>query len=169
MTIFGKIDKSLKTISRWFGWIGSLTIVAMTALIVYDVFRRYILNDPMLGTHEIVSYMLLVCFFFFITDCWNVSTHVRMGIFYEKMRGRLKRTADAIVGVMGALFFAAMAMKIWDELIYAIEAGLVSTELLMPIWPFKLIALVCLILFVLQLLISTVIPPGMAGHGRSEK
>ena len=38
-----------------------------------------------------------------------------------------------------------MALKIWEELLYALEADQVSSELLMPIWPFKLVALLCLV------------------------
>jgi TRAP-type mannitol/chloroaromatic compound transport system permease small subunit len=112
----------------------------------------------MLGTHELVEYMLLTTFFLFLTDCWNASTHVRMSIVYEKMTGGIKKAADAFVGTTGALLFGAMAWKIWEELFYALEVEQVSSELLMPIWPFKLVALLCLMLFVSQLAMSAVIP-----------
>ena len=158
MTLLHTINEILKSVSRWFAYTGALLILAITALITYDVFRRYVLNDPMLGTHELVEYMLLATFFLFITDCWNASTHVRMSIVYEKMTGGVKKAADAFVGVTGALLFGVMAWKIWEELFYAIEVGQVSSELLMPIWPFKVVAFLCLMLFVSQLAMSSVIP-----------
>ncbi|OPY05654.1 MAG: Tripartite ATP-independent periplasmic transporter [Syntrophaceae bacterium PtaB.Bin038] len=165
MTLLHTIHDKMKTVSRWFGRIGALLILAMMALISYDVFLRYILNDPMLGAHELVEYMLLMCFFLFLTDCWNASTHVRMGIVYERMTGGARKAADVFVGAAGALLFGFMAFKIWEELLYALEAGQVSSELLMPIWPFKIVALICLVLFVAQLLLSMAIPPESKKHG----
>ena len=101
MTLLNTINELLKTVSRWFSYAGALLILAMTALISYDVFLRYALNEPMLGAHEMVEYMLLTCFFLFITDCWNASTHVRMSIVYEKMTGGVKKAADAFIGITG--------------------------------------------------------------------
>jgi len=100
-----------------------------------------------------------------LTDCWNASTHVRMGIVYEKMTGGVKKAADFFIGVTGALLFGVMALKLWEELLYAFEADQVSSELLLPIWPFKLIALLCMTLFVAQLAMSTVIAPAPKKHG----
>jgi len=156
------------TVSRWFSYAGAILILAMTVLITYDVILRYFFNDPMLGAHEMVEYLLLTCFFLFLTDCWNASTHVRMGIVYEKMTGWVKKAADAFIGITGALLFGVMALKIWEELLYAFEADQISSELLMPIWPFKLVALLCLALFVAQLAISTVIPPAAKKHGEHD-
>ncbi len=77
----------------------------------------------------------------------------------------MKKAADAFIGITGALLFGVMALKIWEELFYALEADQVSSELLMPIWPFKVVALLCLALFVAQLAMSTVIPPASKKHG----
>jgi len=63
VTTLNRINETLKIVSRWFGWVGALLILAMTALISYDVFLRYALHDPMLGAHEMVEYMLLLCFY----------------------------------------------------------------------------------------------------------
>lgn len=168
MTTLNRVNETLKTVSRWFGWVGALLILAMTALISYDVFLRYALHDPMLGAHEMVEYMLLLCFYLFLTDCWNASTHVRMGILYEKMTGRVKKAADGFVGAAGALLFGAMALKLWEELLYAFEADQVSSELLLPIWPFKTVALLCMVLFVAQLAMSMVIAPAAKKHGEHD-
>ncbi len=165
MTLLHSINDLLKRLARWFAYAGALLILAMMALISYDVFLRYVLNDPILGAHEIVEYLLLMCFFFFLTDCWNASTHVRMGIVYEKMTGRVKKAADVFVGAAGALLFGVMTLKIWGELMYALEADQVSSELLLPIWPFKIGALICLVLFVAQLVMSMLIPPEAKKHG----
>jgi TRAP-type C4-dicarboxylate transport system permease small subunit len=164
VTLLNTINDSLKRVARWFSYAGALIILAITALISYDVILRYALNAPMLGTHEMVAYMLLTSFFLFITDCWNVSTHVRMEIIYEKFHGGTKKAADAFVGITGGLLFGVMALKVWEELLYALEADQVSSELLMPIWPFKLVALLCLALFVAQLFVSAVIPPESRKH-----
>lgn len=165
MTTLHKIDEILKTVSRWFGWAGALLILAMTVLISYDVILRYGFHNPMIGAHEMVEYMLLMCFYLFLADCWNASTHVRMGIVYTKMTGGVKKAADFFIGATGALLFGAMTLKVWEELLYAFEADQVSSEMLMPIWPFKLVAFLCLVLFVAQLAMSMVIPPVAKGHG----
>lgn len=164
VTLLNRINDLLKRVARLFSYAGALLILGITTVITYDVFRRYILNDPMLGAQEVVAYLLLTTFFLFLTDCWNVSTHVRMSIVYEKFHGATKKAADAFVGIAGGLLFGVMALKVWEELLYAMESDQVSSELLMPIWPFKLVALTCLALFVAQLFVSAVIPPEPKKH-----
>lgn len=156
--------EGLKRVQRWFvrlsrvlAYFGAAFIVAMTLLIVLDVVLRYFYNAPMMGAHEVVEYLLLLTFFLFLTDCWNAGSHVRMEIVYEKAVS-LRRVFDAIIGISGALLFAGMAWKIYEELLYAIDAGQVSSELMFPIWPFKIVALLCLAIFIAQLGLSAVIP-----------
>jgi TRAP-type C4-dicarboxylate transport system permease small subunit len=161
MDTLQNIHKRLLFIARLFSYIGAVLIMAMMVLIVFDVFLRYFLNRPMLGAHEVVEYLLLMTFFLFLTDCWNVGSHVKMEIVYEKAV-RLRPTFNAIIGITGALLFAGLAWKVGEEMVYAIQANQVSSELLLPIWPFKLVAIACLLLFIVQLAVSIVIPPG--GH-----
>lgn len=160
MAILTTINETLRTVSRWLGWVGALLIISMAFFIFCDVILRYVFNNPMIGAHELVEYMLLICFYLFLADCWNTSTHVRMGIVYTKMTGRVKKAADFFIGATGALLFGAMALKLLDELMYALEADQVSSEIMMPIWPFKLVALFSIVVFVAQLAVSMFIPPG---------
>jgi len=145
-------------LSRFLAYFGAAFIAAMTLLIVLDVVLRYFYNAPMMGAHEVVEYLLLLTFFLFLPDCWNAGSHVRMEIVYEKAVS-LRRVFDAIIGISGALLFAGMAWKIFEELQYAIGAGQVSSELMFPIWPFKLVAFLCLLIFIVQLGLAVVIPP----------
>lgn len=160
-----KTNNLLLFIARIFSYIGAVLIMAMMALIVLDVILRYFLNRPMLGAHEVVEYLLLLTFFLFITDCWNAGSHVKMEIVYEKTV-RMRPLFNAVIGITGALLFAGLAWKVGEEMVYAINANQVSSELLLPIWPFKLVAILCLLLFILQLAISIVIPAdGHKKHG----
>lgn len=163
MNSLQKIDNGLTRVSRWFAYAGAFFILAMTCLISLDVVLRYVFNAPMLGAHEIVEYMLLSSFFLFITDCWNSNSHVRMSIVYQKLT-KLKKPADTVIGIVSAILFGCLAWKLWEELLYAFDAYQVSSELRMPVWPFKLVALLGLILFVAKLLMSTVIPPKPKKH-----
>jgi TRAP-type transport system small permease protein len=160
-----KINNLLLFIARIFSYIGAVLIMVMTALIVLDVILRYFLNRPMLGAHEIIEYLLLLTFFLFITDCWNAGSHVKMEIVYEKTL-RMRPLFNAVIGITGALLFSGLAWKVGEEMVYAIHANQVSSELLLPIWPFKLVAILCLLLFILQLAVSVVIPAaGNKKHG----
>jgi len=152
-----KLDAICKKVSRIFSYAGAFFIVALTVLIALDVVMRYFFNRPMLGAHELCEYMLLLSFFLFLTDCWNVDTHVRMDIVYARTSKGVRRTCDVIIGIVGALLFAGMAWKIFCELVYAVGSHEVSSELHMSIWPFKAVALLCLIVFILQLTLSTVV------------
>ena len=131
MTLLHSINDLLKRLARWFPYAGAILILAITALISYDVILRYAFNAPMLGTHEMVAYMLLTCFFLFIADCWNVSTHVRMSIIYEKFHGRTKQAADAFGYLSGAASYGVMAMYAGTAPPYALTADQGILELLL--------------------------------------
>jgi len=162
-----KINSFLIFIARILSGFGSAVIMLMIFLIVLDVILRYIFNSPIMGIHEVIEHLLLLTLFFFITDCWNAGTHIRMGLVYEKT-GRFRPLFDAIIGILSVPLFGFLAWKVMEETVYAISSNQISAELLFPIWPFKLVVLLCLLLFILQLAISIVIPPHL-NHGKAVK
>ena len=100
-------------------------------------------------------------------DAWRHALHRWRAEARARYGDHGPRYADP-AGAWSASCRVVAQIWLWDELLYAFEADQVSSELLMPIWPFKLVALLCMTLFVAQLAMSMFIAPAAKKHGEHD-
>lgn len=91
--------------------IAAILLVAMTALVIYQVFTRYVLNDPAAFTDEIVRYLLIWTGFIGAAYAFSTRQHMALVFVREKMRPISRKVlvtaTDALV-----LLFALLVMVI---------------------------------------------------------
>jgi TRAP-type C4-dicarboxylate transport system permease small subunit len=131
-------------------------LAGMMFLTVADVFLRYAFNRPILGSYELVQYMLLITVGVGLAYCALEKGHVTI----DTVTAHLPRQARAIVNILvGFLGLVVTVLIAWQTCVYVIslkESQVVSTALLIPVYPFVAflafgIAFFCLVLL-MQLL-----------------
>lgn len=73
----------------------ALTVV-MTAAVLYDVFRRYVLNDPTIWAFDVASFLLVYIVFLGLPLALQDGSHVAVDIFLLLFRGRARRGLELI-------------------------------------------------------------------------
>lgn len=143
------IDKLSKAIGHCFGW----TVLVLTAGTCYEVFRRYVLNDPTSWAFD-MSYMLYGALFLMAgAYTLSVDGHVRGDFIYRKWRPENQAKVDLVLyfifffpGVL-ALVFAGMSYGYESARIQEVS---VNSPIGVPVWPLKLVIPAAGVLLMLQ-------------------
>jgi TRAP-type C4-dicarboxylate transport system permease small subunit len=101
------------------GVLGALLTVAMTAIVLYDVFRRYVLNDPTIWAFDIASFLLVYIIFLGLGLALQDGSHVSVDLFLELTRGRTRRALRLVGLVLTTLYGAILT---WVISRYTIQA-----------------------------------------------
>jgi TRAP-type mannitol/chloroaromatic compound transport system permease small subunit len=135
------VDYLSKSIGHAFAW----TVLVLTAGTCYEVFRRYVLNDPTAWAFD-MSYILYGVLFL-MSGAYTLSknAHVRGDFLYRKWKPATQGKVDLALyfifympGVL-ALVFSGFFYG-WDSA--RIQEVSVNSPIGVPIWPLKLIIFV---------------------------
>jgi TRAP-type mannitol/chloroaromatic compound transport system permease small subunit len=147
-TIFA-IDQLNKTIGHAFAW----CIVVLTLGTGYEVFVRYMLDDPTSWAFDL-SYLMYGAVFY-MAGAYTLSRggHVRADMFYRLWSERTQATVELVLYVI--FFFPGILALVYSGWGYGTESlrlreVSVNSPAGMPIWPLKMMIPVGGVLMALQ-------------------
>jgi TRAP-type mannitol/chloroaromatic compound transport system permease small subunit len=131
------IDQLSKTIGHAFAW----CIIILTFGTCYEVFMRYVMDDPTSWAFDL-SYLMYGAVFY-MAGAYTLSRggHVRADMFYRKWRPRTQAVVELVLYVV--FFFPGILALVMAGGPYGIEAMRirevsVNSPAGMPIWPLKM-------------------------------
>ena len=143
------IDQLNKTIGHAFAW----CILILTFGTCYEVFVRYVLDDPTSWAFD-MSYMMYGAVFF-MAGAYTLSRggHVRADMFYRLWSARTQAGVELVLYVL--FFFPGILALVVSGWGYGIESMRlrevsVNSPAGVPIWPLKMMISIGAILMVLQ-------------------
>lgn len=143
------IDQVNKTIGHAFAW----CIIILTFGTCYEVFVRYVLNDPTSWAFD-MSYLMYGAVFY-MAGAYTLSRagHVRADMFYRLWRPRVQATVELVLYV--TFFFPGILALVHSGWIYGYDATRiqevsVNSPAGVPIWPLKMMIPVGATLMALQ-------------------
>ena len=89
------------------GWLALAFFWALGAVVFYQFFTRYVLNNSASWTEEIARYLLIAVVFVGATIGVLKNNHIQVDFFYRYMPHRMARVVATVVDVVRTLFFAA--------------------------------------------------------------
>lgn len=147
--IFLTVDK----VSTWIGHAFSWLIVGLTFLIGYEVFSRYVLNDPHAWAFD--AQMMLYGTLFMMAGAYTLAKngHVRGDILYGFLKPRTQATLDLILYVV--FFIPGIAALIYAGYFFAGDSWRILEHSSItadgpPIYPFKTVIPVAGAMLLLQ-------------------
>jgi len=106
--------------------------VAMSAIVIAQVFCRYILNHSLFWSEELARYILVWLTFLGTCAAYYRGMHPGINLFSKRLPARLKHVAKIIVLLMSIAFFWVM---IWYGIQFALFVKLQTTAALaLPKW-----------------------------------
>jgi TRAP-type mannitol/chloroaromatic compound transport system permease small subunit len=136
-----KLLLTVDKVSTWIGQVFAWTIVALTFLITWEVFSRYVLNQP--HSWVLDGQIMLYGVLFMMAGAYTLSKngHVRGDVLYGFFTPRVQATLDLILYI---LFFlpgiVALTYAGWtfaDESLAIREQT--NSAVPLPLYPFKFI------------------------------
>lgn len=148
----GAAVRLLNQVSRGVSILAIASLLAMMLLTVTDVFMRYVLNNPIVGSVELTEYLIVVAGFLGVAWCTFKGGHLKVGVIVDRMPPRVQAITDSITLFLGITVVPLVA---WQLFVRAREAqleGLSSFILDLPDFIFFIVAGVGYSLFFLALL-----------------
>ncbi len=147
------------TFRRWtraicitLGSVGAVALMVMMFLIAFDVIGRDVLNQAILGTFEIVEYLMIPTVFLALGYGQLEDVHINVDIAIQFLSERTRAALSVLTLLLTLTVFLPMAWVSYQQAMQVYGEKLVSTVLLIPRWPFQVITLIGVIAFCLAIL-----------------
>lgn len=143
------IDK----VSSWIGQVFSWLIVALTFLISWEVFSRYVLNHPNPWSFDLMIMMYGTSFMMAGAYTLAKNGHVRGDVLYGFFPPRLQAGLDLTLYFL--FFIPGVVALVWAGYTYAMESLAIRESSTLtangpPLYPFKMIIPISGVLLLLQ-------------------
>ncbi len=108
--------------------IAALLLTAMTFLVLYQVFTRYVLNNPASWTEELVRYLLIWTGFIGAAYGFSTRAHMSLIFFRDKQKPAVKKALTVSMDVLIVVF--AILVLVSGGFKLALSTMLVKSSLL---------------------------------------
>ena len=138
-------------ISDWSGRIASFLVLAMIAIVGYEVVLRHLFDSPTMWAHESAQFVFGAMSIMGGAYVLYRGAHVKMDVIYSRCSPRAKAILDLATA---PIFFCFAAILLWTSGDFAWESfqelERSNSQWRPPIYPIKMLIPVAAILLVLQ-------------------
>ena len=120
-------------------WIMGVSVFVMMILTFVDVIGRYLLNKPVPGAAELISFLLAVSLFAGLAIVSGENRHITVTLFQSVLDRRMQRLRIIIVRAFSILTMALIAAELFRHTWRMIEFGRATIVLDWPLWPMTLL------------------------------
>lgn len=134
--IIDKIYQIIKPVSTVSNAVGMVTLAAMMLLTAFDVILRKTINAPILGSYELIQFMMAITVSFGLAYCGLEKGHVTVDLIENRLSKRTRGILGIITGFLGLVIAALIT---WQTCVYVmrqVSTKVVSNVLLIPMYPF---------------------------------
>ncbi|RAK06949.1 TRAP-type C4-dicarboxylate transport system permease small subunit [Halanaerobium saccharolyticum] len=102
--------KIKKGMNKVLSYLTAFLLISMTALVIWQVFTRYILRNPSTFTEELVRFMLIWTSFLGAAYTFGIRGHMALIFLRNKLVGKKKRALYLFIDLI-ILIFALILIK----------------------------------------------------------
>jgi TRAP-type C4-dicarboxylate transport system permease small subunit len=131
--------------------VGAVALMAMMFLIALDVIGRDLFDRAILGTFEVVEYLMVPTVFLALAYAQLEDTHINVDVAIQFLSRRKRATLGVLTLLLTLGVFLPTAWVGYRETIQVYTQKQVSTVLLIPRWPFEVLMVIGLLAFCLAI------------------
>ncbi len=147
------LERISNNLSRWFSWIGGVTLLSLTGIACANMLMRPI-GTPITGAYELVGFFGALVVALPLGFAQITRSHISVDILATRYSKRTQRIMNAISSFLCMLFFILVA---WQGTVYASaiwKRGETSETLRIIYHPFVYVVSLCCLLLALVLLVD---------------
>ncbi len=95
------------------GYIFAGAIVLAAAILLFEIFMRYVLDSPTNWVHEASIFLCAIAFIYGGLFCAARNSHIRVVLIYDALGPRLRIVFDVIIYLISAISSAFFAWASW--------------------------------------------------------
>jgi len=141
----------IDTVNEWTGKFAHYIVLLMIGALLIEVIARYVFNCPTFWAHETTRLLLGSYMYLLAGYCLLHGVHVRVDVLWRMLSRRHRAIIDLCTSVM---FFVLMVLLLWKVGVKTWDSVMVlelsPSVWRPPVWPFKIIAVVGMVLLFAQ-------------------
>lgn len=145
-------NRRFAALLRVLAYAGGIVLLALVALVAFDILMRRVLKLPFLGGFEMTELAMVVIVALGLPYCAALGGHVSVDLFGKYLDRPGLRWVNAAVHLVGAVLLAVVA---WRTALYALGSyrwGDATNMMAIPKYPFQIVTALGAALFAAVLL-----------------
>jgi TRAP-type transport system small permease protein len=134
--------------------VGATALMTMMFLIATDVIGRDLFNQAILGTFEIVEYLMIPTVFLALGYAQLEDAHINVDVAIQFLSPRTRAALSVVTLLLTLSVLLPMAWVGYREAMQVYVQKQVSTVLLIPRWPFEVLMVIGLLAFCLAIVVD---------------
>ena len=139
-SVAGNIRKGVFGLTNVTNSIGIFAVAVMVLVTVLDVIGRRIFGSPLLGTLEIVRFMMAMAVFLTISHAAVHDHHVTCDVLLVLFPNKLKIITEKVTSLLSLGLWIMLSYQLTRQALGLWRAGESSMLLRIPVYPFSFIA-----------------------------
>ena len=137
------------------GYLFAVGILISAAVLLMEVFLRYVLNSPTIWAHETTVFLCGLAFAFGGLYCSSRNSHIRVVLIYDKLPPSTRRKFDIVISIVCAIASGFFAFAAWHMVTRAVCAptGEIRLETTGSAWTPPTPALIKIFIFIVMVLL----------------
>ena len=135
MNIVKKVGDIINRIGKYMSVISFTGFLLIVAVTVVDIILRYVFNSPILGSYEVVQYILLISAFLSFGYCQTLKAHISVTSLVRVFPSMGKALVYALTCTIGFAMSVFFTYAIARQAVYLRELGYISEVLRFSTWP----------------------------------
>ena len=132
-------------------WLGIIALIGMMGLITVDVILRNTVGKPILGSYELIQFLMVITIFFAVPYTAIHDGHVTVDLVYERFPPKMRSVIDFLANLFSLGLFILICWQSVVQGFYIYQSKQVTLALGIPIFGLLFIvalgcALLCLVL-----------------------
>ena len=152
----GSRSSILDRVSSGAAFIAGLGVLAITAMVTFDVLMRYFLDRPQLFVDELASFILVGVIFWGTARTFQKGGHIQIDLLTNRLRPKLQRIFRILTLAMGIFFLITVTWETVASSIIAFEQERVSAVMIYPLWIPMLLIPIGLVIMMLVMGVSLI-------------
>lgn len=149
LRLVGVID-ALRRFNRVMHFVAGGFLLVILFLTIADIIGRSAFNNPVAGTVEVTSVLLVVVVFFAVAHSEDMGDHIAIDLIYERLGKGGRRFLDVFSDLLTIAVLALMAFQLYHFGLRNIDSGAETPVLDWPVWPFVFVASLGAVLYAIS-------------------
>ena len=149
--------RAVRRFNKWTHYISGAALLTILVLTVADITGRNALNNPVSGTVEVTSMLLVVVVFLAVARSEDMGDHITIDLIYERVGERTKKFLDIFSDVLTVVIMGLISYQLYQFSLRNQTSGAETPVLDWPLWPFVLVGSVGAALYALSTVMRIVL------------
>ncbi len=123
-------------------YVAGLALMGMLFLTVADITGRSAFRNPVPGTVEVTSLVLVLVVFLGLAHSEDEGDHITVDLIYERVGPRFRLVLDVFADIIGVIVLGYMAFQLYHFGLRQQVTGAETPVLEWAVWPFVFVAAV---------------------------